>query len=345
MNLVRDTFTPANRNDWLAMRKLDITSTDAAALFGMSKYMTAFEVACLKSGEIEDSFKENERSEWGAELEDVIARRIGLKYGVMVQPKKTYIRLPLVRAGASFDYEIVGITDTESHLIEDCSLRTMFSLHGPGLLEIKNVDYLIFRDEWQVGEKPEAPPHIEIQLQHQLFVSGYSWGCIGAFVAGNKLHLIIRMSDPEVHFVIAKRVAKFWGNLEQGIYPPAAQPEDNWIVKKLYEHAEPGKLLDASGDKMPPEMLPLVREYLLAAREEKKAKDRKETAHVNLLKIIGEHEKVISDIATISCGMVAETRVEAFTRKAFRYWKITPKKGFTLEPEQETKSEERGVEE
>ena len=35
---------PADEAEWLAMRRQDVTSTETAALFGLSPYTTAFEV-------------------------------------------------------------------------------------------------------------------------------------------------------------------------------------------------------------------------------------------------------------------------------------------------------------
>lgn len=322
----RHSLLPRNRDEWLALRKQDVTSTEVSALFNESKYMTAYELACLKAGDIEDQFQPNERSEWGQDLEASIAKAVARKYGVRVRKKNEYMRLPDVRAGASFDFEIFGKTRIKNgEIIDDYRLRTAQIMGGRGLLEIKNVDSLIFKNEWEVGTEPQAPPHIEIQLQHQLMVSGYTWGVIAALVGGNKLHLITRYADEAVHLKMQKRITNFWADLTNGVYPPITMPDDAWVIKKIYSHAEPGKLLDARGDKVPNGMLDLIARYEQCARIEKKIKDRKSTAQAELLRMIGDHERVLTDVATISCNMVAGGEVTYF-REPYRYWKVTPKK-------------------
>lgn len=323
--LTRLSLYPKDRAEWLELRKLDITSTEVSALFGRSKYMTAYELALVKAGDVEDQFTENERSTWGNALENSIAQRVAEVYGVTVRKKSEYMRIPQVRMGASFDFEITGIDpDWQLNRYGDSILRGMFAAHGHGLLEIKNVDGLIFRNEWNIGDEPEAPEHIEIQLQHQGFVSGLAWGVIAALEGGNSLHLIPRFTDTEVALKLMARVEKFWRELGEGIYPPPAYPDDNDIIRKLYKFAEPGQLLDATGDKAPPGMLDLIADYQKAAKEQKAADDRKQTAHSKLLKLIGNAERVLTDVATISCSSIPACEM-AYTRKAYRGWKITPK--------------------
>lgn len=324
--LTRLSFFPKDRDEWLALRKLDVTSTEVSALFNMSKYMTAYELGLVKAGDIEDQFQENERSTWGNALEASIAQRVSEVYGVTIRKKSEYMRIPQFRMGASFDFEITGIDpDWTMNKYGNSILRGMVAAHGNALLEIKNVDSIIFKNEWHVGEEPEAPPHIEIQLQQQQGVSGLTWGVIAALEGGNKLHLIPRFADTDVFIRMAYRVQDFWEKLDKGIYPSPTHPDDNWIIKKLHSFADPGKLLDATGDKAPEGMLDLIRRYEQCARIEKKIKDRRETAQAKLLQMIGPHEKVLTDIATISCASVPACEM-AYTRGAYRGWKVTPKK-------------------
>lgn len=323
--ITRWSVIPKSRDEWLELRKLDVTSTEVSALFNASKYMTAYELALVKAGDIEDQFKESERSTWGNAFEAAIAQRVGEVYGVFVRKKSEYMRIPEIRMGASFDYEIIGI-DPEWTLNKYGStlLRGMYAKHGNGLLEIKNVDSLIFRNEWEVGEAPEAPAHIEIQVQQQLHVAGNAWACLAALVGGNQLQLIPRFHDRAVCQTLAFRVSKFWLDLESGIYPEITYPDDAGIIRELHKFAEPGSLMIATGDKAPPGMLELIERYQQCARLEKKIKDRKQTAQAKLLQMIGTHEKVLTDIATISCSSVPECDV-SYRRAAFRGWKITPK--------------------
>jgi hypothetical protein len=88
--------------------------------------------------------------------------------------------------GASFDFEIVGIEDQRAGTIP-LTLQELFLQHGPGILEIKNVDRAVFASDWlKVDEENEGskfiepPGHIDIQLQHQLHVRDRSSGARSA---------------------------------------------------------------------------------------------------------------------------------------------------------------------
>lgn len=309
---------------WLQARSIDLTSTESASLYGFGRE-TAFELACRKAGKTESRFKPSERTEIGKEIEAAIAARAARLYGVQIRYKNEYMRVHEWRMGASFDYEVNGVA---SGIIDDNRLRQAFGSMGPGLMEVKNVDSLIYRNEWCAGEEPEAPPHIEIQLQHQLEISELAWGCIVVFVGGNHIEIIIRLRDEKVGAALRKKITKFWADLGNGTYPPVQLPEDLGVIKLLYGFAEPGKILNIR-DLPEPHQLDLeclIDNYNAAAKEEKTAKDKKDTAQGKILQIIGDAEKVLTDVATISCGMVAPTFIEAYERKGYRYWKVTPKK-------------------
>jgi hypothetical protein len=313
---------------WLANREQDITSTEAASLFGYGRE-TPFELATRKAGKIKSAFEPNERTEIGKDIEAAIAIRAARLFGVVHRPKREYIRLPEYRIGASFDFEINAIADCA---VDDNRLRLAFGSLGPGLMEIKNVDYFVFRDQWNAGEEPEAPPHIEIQLQQQLECSGYAWGVIVVFVGGNRIEIIMRQRDETFGAVLRKRIAAFWFELNAGRYPPVSLPEDLGVIKQLYGYAEPGRLLDARGDIA---IANLLTEYIAASKDQKAAKDRMDTAHGQLLQLIGDAEKVQSDVASISCSIIPACHI-AFDRKPYRNWKVTAKKGAKKEAKEES---------
>jgi putative phage-type endonuclease len=310
------TITPANEADWLAMRKLDVTSTESAALFGMSPYMTHFELWHAKKSGQARAFVANERMKWGNRLEAAIAHGIAEEQGWTVEPMKDYMRLPELRAGSSFDFRIT-------------------SLGEPAHLEIKNVDYLAFRDGWIEHDDGsiEAPEHIEMQVQHQMMVSGYKRSFIGAFIAGNRGVVIERQRDEQVIAAMRQRIADFWHSVDANQEPAAVMPGDAEAVIRLNQYAQPGKILDASTDA---NIALLVTNYKRASQDEKNAQEDKETAKALLLEAIGDAEKVLVDGWTISAGIQAETPPTVITadmigqtyggRKGFRNLRINARK-------------------
>lgn len=314
--MITQIITPDNHAHWLALRQQDVTSTESAALFGMSPYMTAFELWHAKKSGVPLAFEENERMRWGSRLEAAIAHGIAADEGWTIEPLKTYMRDPALRMGSSFDFVITNLGE-------------------PVHLEIKNVDYLAFRDGWIENDDGsiEAPEHIEMQVQHQMAVSGFKRSFIGALVAGNRHELIERERDAPVIAAIRARVVDFWQRVDAGIVPPPVMPEDASAVIRLNQYARPGKILDASGDA---EIASLIAEYKRAAAAGANAEEDKEVAKARLLEAIGDAEKCITAQWTISAGIQAETPPTIITadmigktyggRKGFRGLRINPRK-------------------
>lgn len=272
---------------WLAARQRDVTSTESAALFGMSPYMTAFELWHRKrSGQV-PAFASNERMAWGNHLEAAIAAGIAEQQGWTVTPMKDYWRLPAERIGSSFDFMIT-------------------SLGEPAHLELKNVDYLTFKRDWLKHDDGtiEAAAHIEMQIQHQMLVSGFKRSFIGALIGGNKGLVIERERDEQVIAAMRAKIAEFWRTVDAGEEPPAVFPDDAEAVIAQLNYAEPGKILDASGDN---EIAVLCAEYKRAAAAEKNAAEDKKTAQAKLLQKIGDAEKVRAAGFKLSATMIADS--------------------------------------
>lgn len=307
---------PANQEMWLQARTHDVTSTESAALFSMSPYMTAFELWHRKRSGVVPEFKANDRMKWGNRLEEAIAHGIAEEQGWKIAPMKQYFRLPDLRMGSSFDFVIT-------------------SLDVPAHLEIKNVDYLAFRDGWIEHDDGtiEAPEHIEMQVQHQMAVSGFTRSFIGAFVGGNRGVVIERQRDEQVIAAIKAKVAEFWKMVDAGQEPLAVMPDDAAAVIALNQYARPGKVLDASTD---PEIARLVDVYKSAKAAESNAKEDAEVAKALLFEAIGDAEKVLLTDWTISAALQADTPPTLITadmvgtsyggRSGFRNLRINAKK-------------------
>lgn len=303
--MTTELLEPKNEQDWLNMRKNDVTSTEVAALFGCSPYVTAFELWHRKQGNKDVAIEQNERMKWGTRLQDSIAAGIAEDQGWVIRRMTEYMRDPDLRLGASFDFAF------GKRLEED------------GILEIKNVDGLAFRDGWIVdGDNVEAPPHIEIQVQVQLAVSGKKKAYIGALIGGNRVVLIEREPDFGVITQIKQRVRDFWISVVGGTPPEPDFQRDASFISKLYGYAEPGSILPAHGN---PRILALALQYREAGAKEKAAKLSKDAAKAEILTLIGPAEKVMGDGFTISSGMIGPKHVE-YDAAGYRNWKINWKK-------------------
>lgn len=319
----RWTYTPPDEHVWHGLRSCDITSTESAALFDMSPYMTKFELYHRKLGRAIVELNPGDRMLWGIRLQDVIARGIAEDHGVKVRKLNQYMRIVDARMGSSFDFEIIGLTDEWEG--DDTELRKMYKQHGVGNFEIKCVDFIVFRDQWTVNDDKsiEAPAHIEIQVQHQLHVSDRPWAAIGVLVSGNTPKIVIRERDAEVGIAIEVRVRELFAMVKAGLVPEPSFPDDAELVCRLNGYAEPGRVYDGRNDT---EILDLCRQYSEAQIREKHAAEDKSVAKAKILQKIGDSERALVPGFGVSASMVGPAEIPAYTRSGYRNVRITTKK-------------------
>jgi putative phage-type endonuclease len=308
MTATRIPFT--SREQWLTERAKDVTSTEIAALYGLSPYATAFELWHQKRDGYVEAIEPNERIKWGTRLQDAIAAGVAEDRGWEPRRFDDYIRDENDRIGSSFDFEVV------------CKER------GPGLMEIKNVDRSVFYEKWI--DDPggiEGPQHIELQVQHQMEVSGLPWCALVALVGGNDARIAIRERDHAIGRDIRKHVREFWESVEANEPPTPDYEQDAEFLCRLHGRADPKLAIDAT-----PEVEHLLREYADLAGAEPRRKAIK--AHV--LDLIGTAAKVRTSFGTLSCTETKASEGTLITpdmvgqrvgaRRGFRQFRFNVKK-------------------
>lgn len=298
-------ITPKSRDEWLTLRTRDVTSTESAALFGLSPYLTEFALWHQKRNGGLGGIEETERMTWGTRLQDMIAKGWASDQGWKVRRLNQYIRFADVRMGASFDFEIIGHPD------------------GPGILEIKNVDRMAYRDGWiEENDDIEAPPHIEIQVQHQLLVTGRGWAMLVALVGGNTIRATRRARDDTMGAAIRQKIAAFWASVDAGTPPAPDYALDARFISRLYRDVAEGKTLDARNNDR---LAALAARYSAIGQEAKALDDEKQAIKAELLTEIGDAEKVLLSNATVTAKRVAAKEI-AYTRAEYRDFRVTTKK-------------------
>ena len=198
MNIKREIIPFTTEEAWLANRVHDLTSSDVPCLFGVG-YQSYDELLEHKRTKILPNILSNERMEWGVALQDSIAREFARKHNWRIAKKSEYIRIPSLRLGSSFDWEI---EDTDENRKTN------------GLLEIKNVSLDAYK-KWITGFEIQMSPYIEIQVQHQLLVSGLTWCNVGALIAGCEGKVIQRTPNKKIQDAILIKSAEFWRRIDE----------------------------------------------------------------------------------------------------------------------------------
>lgn len=301
---------------WLAERMKDITSTEVSALFGLSPYMSEFELYHQKKEGNVVKFEANERMKWGNRLEAAIAQGAAEDNGWQIAPLKVYMRDTDARIGSSFDFEILS------------------SANGKGLLEIKNVDWLQYKRNWldDGAGNIEAPEHIELQVQHEMEVAGYEWAAIVALVGGNEQKVIYRNRDHSIGADIRAKAGEFWSRIAANNAPnPDYSADAEFIIKKLRGDATAGLVAESDA-----ELDMLIERYAYLGLSIKEQTEIRDATKAEILMRIGDASKVISSLGSISCGVTKDSPGQVITadmvgqvigaRKGFRNFRFTPKK-------------------
>jgi len=311
----RETIEVTSEDQWLALRAHDITSTEISVLFGLSPYLGKLELWHRKKNNEVVKLPPNERMKWGSRLESAIALGAAEENGWKAEPRKSYTRIPSLRIGSSFDFQV------------QCPNR------GVGLLEVKNVDGGTFAKHWveHATGDIEAPEHIELQLQHQLEVADLNWGAIVALVGGNTLKTLIRKREPDVAQRIRSEVAAFWSSIDADQPPKADFAKDaEFIIKSLRATSHDNLVLAA-----PPGLETKLEQYMSLQQHATIIDGQIDALKAEILMEIGPASKVVSKYGTLSCGNTKPNPGKLITadmvglhiggRAGFRQFRFTPK--------------------
>lgn len=267
MTYTREIIPITSESQWLELRKNDLTSTEISALFNLSPYHTNFELYHAKKDGLILPFKENERMKDGKDMEVFAANKVAKKNGWTVRPLQVYARIPELRLGASFDFEVT------------CPKR------GKGILEIKAVDYFRHKQNWSTDE---IPPHIEIQAKHQLLCADeYSWICVAAFTSIYDHHEYLFDRDEAFENGLITASKGFWVDVDAGHAPEPDFTKDAAVISALYKNAG-GEAVDLSGDN---QLSDLLAQYIQASAEEKSWDEKKSKLKSEIHFKMGEHAK------------------------------------------------------
>lgn len=315
-----------SEQQWLELKTQDISSTEVSGLFNMSPYITEFELYHLKKAGTIHTIEGNERTEWGKELEAAIASGVAKRYGLKVKPLKCYMRHSEVpRMGSSFDFKVVGIAEGAQPPYN--KYQQAYIDKGYGILEIKNVDSLVYKSEWDADE---APPHIEFQVQHQMELTGAEWTMVAALVGGNKLEDILYFKNPEMGKAIVKSINEFWEKFDRGEAPQPNWERDAEAIIAMYKSAggDPYKAEDLQ------EFNDLCMHYQAASAAEKDASKIKKEVKAKMLMMAGDAPSAFSDEYKVTMTEVAEKEGEEITpemvgqfmgaRKGYRLFRVSP---------------------
>lgn len=265
---------PETPEAWHAIRASHVGASEVAALFdAQPDYAPGrFALWHVKAGLTEPAPVDNPRVRWGLRLEDVIAQAASEQEGWTVQPGQ-YASHPC-GIGATLDRIIAEPGPQEREA----------GLTGPGVLELKNADWLYHRRAW--GNEP--PLFILLQLQAQLLATGYGWGAVAVLVGGNDLRIYRYRARPKLHAEMERRALDFWASVRAGRKPNADGSESAFrtlraLTPELLSDEEPADLREDD------EAAVLAAEVLRLSAARKAIEKQEAEAKARLLDKLGKH--------------------------------------------------------
>jgi putative phage-type endonuclease len=216
-----------SREEWLAGRRLGIGASEAAGVLGQSPWHSPWKVWAEKVAgrSLDDDIEENEAAQWGLAFERPIAERFSVvsrrrvelppagTWELYVHPERPWLRA----TPDAWQWPL----PTETHLPDG----------EPGVLQVKMAgEYK--RREWRDG----PPLHYEIQVQHEMAVTGALWGSLIVLIGGNRLLGPFDMlRNDEFIDTIVPFLHSFWRRVETQTAPELDGSEVTArAVAKLY---------------------------------------------------------------------------------------------------------------
>ncbi|MDD2046210.1 YqaJ viral recombinase family protein [Pseudomonas putida] len=219
------------REDWLAVRKQGIGSSDAAAAVGLNPYKSQLELWLEKTGRDAALPKADPQDEespmyWGNILEPIVAWHYSKRTKNKVRRINAVLQHPdpeLSWMLANIDREVIGADDVQ---ILECKTA---GINGARL--------------WKEG----VPEYVQLQVMHQLAVTGKRAADVAVLLGGQSLEVHRIERDEQMIARLIELERKFWSYVETDTPPPADGSASAEAALRCLYPEDNGQAVDFSG--------------------------------------------------------------------------------------------------
>lgn len=219
-----------DRQQWLAVRRNGIGSSDAAAAVGLNPYKSRLELWLEKTGrdaglQKTDPNDDTSPTYWGTLLEPIVAAQYSRRTGNRIRRVNAVLQHP----GepwmlANLDREVIGAPDVQ---ILECKTAGM---NGARL--------------WKEG----VPEYVQLQVMHQLAVTGREAADVAVLICGQELQVHRIQRDPDMIRHLVELEREFWQQVLEDREPAADGSESaDKALRALYPK-DNGGCVDLRGD-------------------------------------------------------------------------------------------------
>ncbi|MEF9602656.1 YqaJ viral recombinase family protein [Paracoccus sp. PXZ] len=202
------------RDEFLHRRRAGIGGSDIAAILGLSKYKTAYDVWLDKRGEApaeDDSDKP--WLYWGSVLEDVVAREYGQRTGSKVQRVNAQLIHPEHDfAVANIDRAVVNPDIAGRVWWKDGRLTT------DRILECKTANGFA-ANLWGEPGSDQVPESYLCQCQWYLGITGARYADVAVLIGGSDYRTYTVEAMPDLFSDMMSEAEAFWKLVQDGVAP------------------------------------------------------------------------------------------------------------------------------
>jgi putative phage-type endonuclease len=221
------------RDDWLALRKNGIGSSDAAAAVGLNPYQSQLELWMMKTGRDAnlpkiDPHDETSPMYWGTLLEPIVAAHYTKRTGNRVRKINAVLQHP----------------DPDKTWMLANIDREIIACHEVQILECKTAGEFGSR-LWKDG----VPEYVQCQVQHQLAVTGKAAADVCVLVCGQEIRIYRIERDDALIARLFELERQFWHYVETDTAPPADGSDSAALALQCLYPNDSGNTLDFSHDR------------------------------------------------------------------------------------------------
>lgn len=221
------------REDWLAIRKQGIGSSDAAAAVGLNPYKSQLELWMEKTGRDGSLPKADPHDElspmyWGNILEPIVAAHYTKRTGHRVRRINAVLQHPdssLPWMLANIDREVTGSNEVQ---ILECKTA---GINGARL--------------WKEG----VPEYVQLQVMHQLAVTGKQSADVAVLLGGQHLEVYRICRDEQLISRLIELERHFWHYVETDSPPPADGSASADLALRCLYPEDDGQSVDFSSER------------------------------------------------------------------------------------------------
>jgi putative phage-type endonuclease len=205
----------ADRAAWLEARRSGLGSSDAPVALGLSPWRSRLQLYAEKIG-VEPEAEAGEPAYWGSILEPHVLERFAKETG------RTVTRAGVLLRSRPRPWQLATLDGQQFDAARGV---------GPGFVEVKCTS---LGGRWDEG----VPPYVTAQVQHQLAVTGYTWGSVAVLFNGRDFHWVdVERDDGMIAWLNEAELA-FWRAVEKLEPPdPLGTDDDRKTIARLFPEA------------------------------------------------------------------------------------------------------------